>query len=58
MKINKLDTLSSSLHKKEKSLDLSMVNNKKETTKIIHAERTLASAKIEAKLKRNKAAME
>jgi hypothetical protein len=48
----------SNLSKKEKYVDVSTMNAKKETATIIHAERAFASAKIEGMLKRNKAAME
>ncbi len=48
----------SNLSEKEKYVDVSMMNAKKETATIIHAERAFASAKIEGMLKRNKAAVE
>jgi hypothetical protein len=48
----------SNLHKKMKSVDVSMMNAKKETASIIHAECAFAPAKIEEMLKRNKAAVE
>jgi hypothetical protein len=58
VKINKLETLRSNLHKKMKSVDVSTMNPKKETASIIHVEHAFASAKIEGMLKRNKAAVE
>ena len=58
VKLNEIETLRSNLHKKEKSVDVSMMNAKKETATIIHAEHAFASAKIEGMLKRNKAAVE
>jgi hypothetical protein len=58
VKLNKIETLRSNLHKKMKSVDVLTMNAKKETASIIHAERAFASAKIEGMLKRNKAAME
>jgi hypothetical protein len=58
VKLNKIETLRSSLHEKMKSVDVSTMNAKKETVSIIHAERAFASAKIEGMLKHNKAAME
>jgi hypothetical protein len=58
VKLNELETISSNLRKKEKSVDLSTMNTKKETATMIHAERAFASAKIEGMLKCNKAAIE
>jgi hypothetical protein len=58
VKLNKIETIRSNLREKEKSVDVSMMNAKKETTTMIHAEHAFASAKIEGMLKRNKAAME
>ncbi len=48
----------SNLREKEKYVDVSTMNARKETATIIHAERAFASAKIEGMLKRNKAAVE
>ncbi len=48
----------SNLREKEKYVDVSTMNAKKETATIIHAERAFASAKIEGMLKCNKAAVE
>ncbi len=58
VKLNEIETIRSNLHKKEKSVDVSMMNAKKDTATMIHAERAFASAKIEGMLKRNKAAVE
>jgi hypothetical protein len=58
VKLNEIETIRSNLHKKEKSVDVSRMNAKKETTTMIHAERAFASAKIEGMLTCSKAAME
>jgi hypothetical protein len=58
VKINKIEILRSNLHKKIRSVDVSMMNAKKKTASIIYAEHAFASTKIERMLKRNKAAME
>jgi hypothetical protein len=58
VKLNKIETIRSNLHKKEESVDVSTMNTKKETATMIHAERAFTSAKIEGMLKRNKAAVE
>jgi hypothetical protein len=58
VKLNKIETIRSNLHKKEKSVDVSTMNAKKETATMIHVECAFASAKIEGMLKRNKAAVE
>jgi hypothetical protein len=47
VKLNKIETIRSNLRKKEKSVDVSMMNTKKETATMIHAECAFASAKIE-----------